>query len=96
MRRSDILRLLAQTHGWVMTDGLLDNIIELYVEGDKSHKEIIDEFMNDKELKIPELKREKKEIGLKIKNANLSLDARLELNDKLIVIKQDITAELIL
>jgi len=57
---------------------------------DSKHKEIIDEFMNDKELKIPELKREKKEIGLKIKNANLSLDARLELNDKLIVIKEQI------
>ena len=57
---------------------------------DSKHKEIIDEFMNDKELKIPELKKEKKEIGLKLKNTNLSLDERLELNDKLIVIREQI------
>jgi hypothetical protein len=29
VKRSDILRVLAQTNGYVMTDGLLDNIIEL-------------------------------------------------------------------
>ena len=38
---------------------------------DSKHKEIIDEFMNDKELKIPELKREKKEIFQKCLSIHL-------------------------
>ena len=59
---------------------------------DSKHKEIIDEFNNDKELIIPELKNEKKKICLKIKNGNLSLDERLEFHDKLIVIKEKISS----
>lgn len=57
---------------------------------DGKHKEIIDSFTNDKDEQIPVLKKEKKNICNKLKYENLTIDARLDLSDKLLEIKKNI------
>jgi hypothetical protein len=57
---------------------------------DGKHKEITDNFQNEKEQQIPLLLNEKNEICMKLKRKNLSVDERLELCDKLVDIKQKI------
>jgi hypothetical protein len=57
---------------------------------DGKHNELLKEFkINDKEL-IPSLKKEKAKIKKKIKENNLSIDEKLELEDRLIEIKKQI------
>ena len=58
---------------------------------DGKHKEIIDNIALDKQEQLPLLLNEKKKLYLKLKK-NLSVDERLEICDKLIIIKQDIRA----
>jgi len=57
---------------------------------DSKHKEIINEFDNNKVVILPELEIEKKELCLKLKNHNLSIDEILDLRDKLHDIKEKI------
>ena len=57
---------------------------------DGKHKEIIDAFNNDKEEQIPILIEERKNICKKLNENTLTIDERLELCDKLSVIKKQI------
>ncbi len=50
---------------------------------DGKHKEIIDGFTSDKEEQMPVLQNEKREICVKLKNINLSVDELLDLCDRL-------------
>jgi len=57
---------------------------------DGKHKEIIDGFTLDKEEQMPLLLNEKREICVKLKNENLTVDERLDLCDRLTEIKKKI------
>ena len=59
---------------------------------DGKHKEIIDGFTTDKEEQMPLLLNEKREICMKLKNVNLTVDERLDLYDTLTEIKKKIGA----
>jgi hypothetical protein len=59
---------------------------------DGKHKEIIDGFTVDKEEQLPLLLNEKREIFVKLKNVNLSVDERLDLCDSLKEIKKSINS----
>ena len=50
---------------------------------DGKHKEIIDGFTVDKQEQLPQLLNEKREICVKLKNVNLTVDERLDLCDAL-------------
>jgi hypothetical protein len=58
---------------------------------DGKHKEIIDGFTHDKEEQMPLLLNEKREICVKLKNENLTVDERLDLCDRLTEIKKKIS-----
>jgi hypothetical protein len=60
---------------------------------DSKHKEIIDSFKNDKEELLPNLMKEKKEINMKLKDINLSIDERLDLCDRMVDIKNKIVTQ---
>jgi hypothetical protein len=57
---------------------------------DGKHKEIIDGFTIDKKEQLPILQNEKRELCVKLKNTNLTVDERLDLCDRLAEIKQKI------
>jgi len=57
---------------------------------DNKHTEKMQEFKNDNEITIPKLIFNKKELINKLKNINISLDERLELQDQLNLIKQNL------
>ena len=57
---------------------------------DGKHKEIIDGFTADKEEQLPLLLNEKREICVKLKQLNLTVDERLDLCDTLVEIKKKI------
>ena len=57
---------------------------------DGKHKEIIDGFTLDKKEQLPVLQNEKREMCVKLKNTNLTVDERLDLCDRLVEIKQKI------
>ena len=59
---------------------------------DSKHKEIIDGFTVDKEEQMPILQNEKREICVKLKNINLTVDERLDLCDRLTDIKKNISS----
>jgi hypothetical protein len=60
---------------------------------DSKHKEIIDSFKNDKEELLPSLMKEKKEISIKLKDVNLTIDERLDLCDRMVDIKKKICSQ---
>jgi hypothetical protein len=72
------------------------NIKKIYISKknittlDGKHKEIIDGFTADKEEQLPLLLNEKREICVKLKNVNLTVDERLDLCDALKEIKKSI------
>jgi hypothetical protein len=74
------------------------NIKKIYISKknittlDGKHKEIIDGFTADKEEQLPLLLNEKREICVKLKNVNLSVDERLDLCDALKEIKKSINS----
>ena len=59
---------------------------------DGKHKEMLDSFTADKDKELPKLIDEKKNIIAMMKNKELSIDARLDLTDKLAILKKNITA----
>ena len=59
---------------------------------DSKHKEIIDGFTVDKKEQMPILQNEKREICVKLKNINLTVDERLDLCDRLTDIKKNISS----
>jgi hypothetical protein len=50
---------------------------------DTKHKEFLNEFNKDKEDRIPDLKQEKQELKLSLKNNNLTIEQRLDITDKI-------------
>ena len=68
---------------------ILDNIIELYVEGDKSHKEIIDEGFEEEVVRriirlidISEYKRRQGPLGVKITERGFGKDRRYPITNR--------------
>ena len=68
---------------------ILDNIIELYVEGDKSHKEIIDEGFDEEVVRriirlidISEYKRRQGPLGVKITERGFGKDRRYPITNR--------------
>jgi len=74
------------------------NIKKIYISKknittlDGKHKEIIDGFTADKEEQLPLLLNEKREICVKLKYVNLTVDERLDLCDSLKEIKKSIAS----
>ena len=67
----------------------MDNIIELYVEGDKSHKEIIDEGFEEEVVRriirlidISEYKRRQGPLGVKITERGFGKDRRYPITNR--------------
>ena len=67
----------------------MDNIIELYVEGDKSHKEIIDEGFDEEVVRriirlidISEYKRRQGPLGVKITERGFGKDRRYPITNR--------------
>jgi len=58
---------------------------------DGKHKEIIDGFTVDKQEQLPQLLNEKREICVKLKNVNLTVDERLDLCDTLYELRKKIS-----
>jgi hypothetical protein len=74
------------------------NIKKIYISKknittlDGKHKEIIDGFTFDKQEQMPQLLNEKREICVKLKNVNLTVDERLDLCDSLTELRKKINA----
>jgi hypothetical protein len=72
------------------------NIKKIYISKknittlDGKHKEIIDGFTFDKQEQLPQLLNEKREICVKLKNINLTVDERLDLCDALSELRKKI------
>jgi hypothetical protein len=58
---------------------------------DGKHTEMIETFENDKNIIIPKLNNEKKQLFIKLSKKDLSLDEKLEIQDKFNSIKKKIT-----
>jgi hypothetical protein len=50
---------------------------------DTKHKEFLNEFNKDEEDRIPDLKLEKQELKLQLKNKNITIEQRLDIQDKI-------------
>jgi hypothetical protein len=74
------------------------NIKKIYISKknittlDGKHKEILDGFTFDKQEQMPQLLNEKREICVKLKNINLTVDERLDLCDSLTELRKKINA----
>jgi len=58
---------------------------------DGKHKEFLNEFSKDDNIKIPELKLERAELKKQLEDENLTLEQRLDINDRLLEIKKTIS-----
>ena len=58
---------------------------------DGKHKEFLNEFSKDDNIKIPELKLERAELKKQVEDENLTLEQRLDINDRLLEIKKTIS-----